>query len=159
METNRTNDGANRGQFGITLLTMEFLLRLLRASEGCLGCENEKAKTKRKRHQHETKAKRTNPIRTENGSKMQPKRKPNAPALQSRLINSTWLFSLKLHIGEVLTHVNDIMFRIRMLSMLSRNELDSSVWRTPAGVFGFGDFSVVVKNLISRRFYAFTVHS
>ena len=36
-------------------------------------------KTKRKRHQHETKAKRANPIRTENGSKMQPKRSPNAP--------------------------------------------------------------------------------
>ena len=78
---------------------------------------------------------------------------------KSRLINSNWVFSLKLHIGEVLTHANDIMFRIRMLSMLSRSEPDSSVWHTPASVFCFWDVSIVINNLISRRFYAVAVHS
>ena len=70
------NDGANRGQFGITLLTMEFLLRLLRASEGCLGCENgnenetEAAST---RNESETNEPNTNRKRIQNATKTEPK--------------------------------------------------------------------------------------
>ena len=76
METNRTNDGANRGQFGITLLTMEFLLRLLRTSEGCLGCgninenETEAAST---RNESETSEPNTNRKRIQNATKTEPK--------------------------------------------------------------------------------------
>ena len=76
METNRTNDGANRGQFGITLLTMEFLLRLLRASDGCLGCENEnenEAEAASTRNECETNEPNTNRKRIPNSTKTEPK--------------------------------------------------------------------------------------
>ena len=76
MESNRTNDGTSRSQFGITLLIMEFLLRLLRASEGCLGCENgianetEAAST---RNESETNEPNTNRKRIQNATKTEPK--------------------------------------------------------------------------------------
>ena len=62
--------------FGITLLTMEFLLRLLRASEGCLGCENGKKKETEAastRNESETNEPNTNRKRIQNATKTEPK--------------------------------------------------------------------------------------